>query len=365
MKTWLTSLLLLAPLLGPLIAPASAAADAPAAPVTPAQPAAPAPVELERLRFGSVSLYTENDKYLGGTDEHYTNGLKLSLLSTDLRSFSDESVPEPVRGLSRLFGSWVEPQHAYKLGLTLGQNLYTPENTATSAYQPNDRPYAAWLYMGVAFHVYHPAAETGAADRLDVFEINGGVVGPPALGRETQNGFHDIIGVAPAEGWDHQIETEPGMNFVYERKYRFATRNARTGWGADIIPHAGLSLGNVSTYTNVGFEVRGGWCLPADFGSNLIRPSGDSNGPRRAPFNVLVFAATDGRAVARDITLDGNTFSDSPSVDKNPFVADLYAGAGLGTTHWQLTYAQAFRTREFRGQDHNSVFGSLSLTFFY
>jgi len=352
MKLLFTCLLLLAP----LIDSANALTD---------ETATLPPMQSERLRFGSISLYTENDKYLGGTDEYYTNGLKLSLLSTDLRSFTDESVPSAVRGLSLLFGSWVEPDQAYKIGLTLGQNLYTPSDTSTSVYQPNDRPYAAWLYMGVAFHVYHPGAETGAADRLDVFEINAGVVGPGALGREAQNGFHDVIGSPHAEGWDHQIESEPGMNFVYERKYRFATRNARTGWGADVIPHAGLSLGNVFTYANAGFEMRGGWCLPADFGSNLIRPSGDSNGPRRAPFNILVFAATDGRAMARDITLDGNTFSDSPSVDKNPFVADLYAGLGLGTTHWQLTYAQAFRTREFKGQDHNSVFGSLSLTFFY
>ena len=31
-----------------------------------------------RLRFGSVSLYSENDKYFAGTDEHYTNGFKFS-----------------------------------------------------------------------------------------------------------------------------------------------------------------------------------------------------------------------------------------------------------------------------------------------
>ena len=336
-----------------------------AADTTTDETATPPPVEHEPLRFGSVSLYTENDKYLGGTDEHYTNGLKLSLLSTDLRSFTDESVPEPVRGLSQLFGRWVRPEQAYKLGLTLGQNLYTPADTATSAYQPNDRPYAAWLYGGVAFHVYHPAAETGAAERLDVFEINAGVVGPAALGSETQNGFHDLIHVPHAEGWSHQIANEPGLDFVYERKYRFSTSAARTGWGADVIPHAGMSVGNIFTYANAGFEARAGWCLPSDFGSNLIRPSGDSNGPRRAPYNFHVFAATDGRAVARDITLDGNTFHDSPSVDKKTFVADLYAGASFGTTHWQLTYAQAFRTREFDGQDHLSVFGSISLTFFY
>ncbi len=132
-----------------------------------------------------------------------------------------------------------------------------------------------------------------------------------------------------------------------------------------MIPHAGFSLGNVSTYANTGFEVRSGYRLPADFGSNLIRPSGDSNATARAPFNIFLFAAVDGRAVARDITLDGNTFEDSPSVDKKPLVADLFAGMGMGTKHWQLTYSQAYRTKEFYAQTDRSVFGSISVSFFY
>jgi lipid A 3-O-deacylase len=324
-----------------------------------------APVVNERLRFGSFSLYTENDKYFAGTDQNYTNGFKLSALSTDLRSFTDDSVPAPIRGLSRLLGNLVPPDKPYKLGLSLGQNIYTPEDTQTTAYIPNDRPYAAWLYLGVSFQVYHPPAEVGGIARLDVFEINTGVVGPAALGREVQNGVHDFIEVERAQGWRNQIHNEPGLDFVYERKYRLSTEHARTGLGADFIPHAGLSLGNIFTYANAGFEVRAGYRLPADFGSNLIRPSGDSNGLRRPPLNVFLFAATDGRAVARDITLDGNTFRDSPSIDKKPFVADLYAGLSFGTTHWQLTYAQAYRTIEFQGQDDRSVFGSLSVSFFY
>ncbi|MFA6962144.1 MAG: lipid A deacylase LpxR family protein [Opitutaceae bacterium] len=329
-----------------------------------AEPATP-PVVHEPLRFGSFTIYSENDKYFAGTDQHYTNGIKLSALSTDLRSFTDDSVPAPVRGIARLLGGLVPPDQPYKLGLSFGQNIYTPTNTATSAYVPNDRPYAAWLYLGVSFQVYHPAASACETDRLDVFEITGGVVGPAALGREFQNGFHDIIGVDHANGWDNQIKNEPGLNFVFERKYRFATENARTGWGADLIPHIGFSLGNIFTYANAGFEVRAGYRLPADFGSNLIRPSGDSNDTRRPPFNIFLFAATDGRAVARDITLDGNTFRDSHSIDKENFVADLYAGIGFGTRHWQLSYTQAYRTVEFKGQPDRSVFGSISVSFFY
>jgi lipid A 3-O-deacylase len=328
------------------------------------EPAAP-PVVHERLQFGSLTAYTENDKYFAGTDEHYTNGFKFTALSTDLRSFHGDEIPAPVRAMSRMLGNLLTDDLPYKLGLSVGQNIYTPQNTATSAPIPTDRPYAAWLYLGVAFQVYHPPAEIGGVTRLDVFEITAGTVGPAALGRQVQNGFHDLIDAEHAEGWDNQIHNEPGLNLVYERKYRISTEHARTGWGADFIPHAGFSLGNIFTYANAGFEVRAGYRLPADFGSNLIRASGDSNSLRRPPFNIFLFAATDGRAVARDITLDGNSFRDSPSIDKEPFVADLYAGIGLGTRHWQLTYAQAYRTIEFKGQPDRSVFGSISLSFFY
>ena len=311
------------------------------------------------LRFGSFTVYSENDKYFAGTDEHYTNGIKLSALSTDLRTLADEGEPSPS------LGGLIPADSPRKIGISLGQNIYTPRNTQATAYLPDDRPYAAWLYLGLALHVYYPPAKESAFACLDVFEVTAGVVGPAALGRQFQNDFHDIIDVEHAQGWGNQIHNEPGLNFVCERKCRFSTRHARTGWGADLIPHAGLSLGNVFTYANAGFEVRAGYRLPDDFGSSLIRASGDSNALRRPPFNVFLFAATDGRAVARDITLDGNTFEDSPSIPKRTFVADLFTGIGFGTTHWQVTYAQAYRTIEFQGQDDRSVFGSISVSFFY
>jgi len=326
-------------------------------------------LETDRLRFGSVSLYSENDKYFAGTDEHYTNGAKISFLSTDLGSFTTDPVPPLVQTLARTLGGFVPPGRDVKLGLSFGQNIYTPTDIHTTAPQPRDRPYAAWLYGGVAFEVYQPprvfASGSRAADRLDTLEVTAGMVGPAALGKEMQNNYHHLIGAKPADGWRNQLHNEPGLNFVYERKYRFSTDAAHDGWGADFIPHGGLSLGNVFTYANAGFEVRGGWRLPADFGTNLIRPSGDSNSRRRPPFSAFFFAAVDGRAVARDITLDGNTFRASPSVDKEPLVADVLGGFAVGTRHWQVTYTQASRTREFTLQKKASVFGSISATFYY
>jgi hypothetical protein len=72
-----------------------------------------------------------------------------------------------------------------------------------------------------------------------------------------------------------------------------------------------------------------------------------------------------GRAVLRDIFLDGNTFADSHSVDKKYFVADLAGGVAIYFEQFKLTWTQVLRTKEFDGQPDDHEFGSLSLTFFY
>jgi hypothetical protein len=70
----------------------------------------------------------------------------------------------------------------------------------------------------------------------------------------------------------------------------------------------------------------------------------------------------DGRAVAHDITLDGNSFRSGPSVDKYPFVADLSWGFAVQwSSHLELAYVHIDRTKEFRGQNGNDILGSLNL----
>ena len=321
------------------------------------------------LRLGSFTAYSENDKYFAGTDQHYTNGLKLSVLSAELTNFTTDPVPRVVQEVARALDRLVPPGRDCKLGLALGQNQYTPVNTDATAPQPGDRPYAAWLYASAAFQVYQAprvfATGLRAIARLDTLEVTVGLVGPGALGRQAQNNFHDVIGVAHAHGWPNQIHNEPGLDLALERKWRIASTRARDDWGVDFIPHIGATVGNIFTYADAGAEVRAGWRLPADFGTNLIRPSGDSNSRRRPDWSAFAFVAGEGRAVARDITLDGNTFRASPHIDKEPFVGDLLSGFSLGTRQWQFTYAQALRTKEFKAQVKATVFGSISATFYY
>ncbi len=339
--------------------------------VSPAEPPVvssaepPAADQPQHLQFGSFTIYSENDDYFAGTDQYYTAGTKLSLLSAPLRDFLADPVPPPAQWIARGLNPLVPAGTDCKLGLSLGQNIYTPVNIHTPTPDPTDRPYAAWLYVGVLFQSYNLAGLNADASRwLDAFEVNAGMVGPAALGEEMQNGVHRLLGYEHALGWSHQIHNEPGLDLDYERKWRFQTTGARTGLGAQLIPHLGACLGNVFTYANAGLEARAGWKLPSDFGTDLIHPSGDTNSAR-PDGSVFLFGSVEGQAVARDITLQGNIFEDSPSVPMNNFVADLSAGLGLGSRHWQLTYTQDVRTREFTGQLKPDNFGSISVTFYY
>lgn len=102
-------------------------------------------------------------------------------------------------------------------------------------------------------------------NRLDTWELDLGIVGPSARGEDVQNGFHGLIGVDEAAGWDNQLHDEFGYALIYERKWRNLWEHQGTGFGVDITPYVGGSLGN-GTYLDVGATLRFGndqvlqWC---------------------------------------------------------------------------------------------------------
>lgn len=314
----------------------------------------------------TINLYFENDLF-DETDQDYTNGVRLSWISPDTTSYqNDPAFPAWLRAANRrlrLLHS-NDPETEHNLVISAGQLMFTPENTEAADLVPDQRPYAGYLYAGVAYH-------TRSADRLDVMELDLGIVGPSALAHQAQDFIHELRGFDKYNGWDNQLDDEPGMQLLYERKQRLLANAWADEFGQDFIAHGGASLGNVATYLNVGGEYRLGWRLPDDFGTSAVRAGGDNSAPGRHGSRrqsqprrgVHAFVALDTRLVGRDIFLDGNTFKDSHSVDRKPVVADLYAGVALLIDRWKLSYAQVFRTREFEGQPHHHEYGSLSLSY--
>ncbi len=132
----------------------------------------------------------------------------------------------------------------------------------------------------------------------------------------------------------------------------------------DLEPHYGAAIGNVYDYANAGLMLRAGLNTPADFGPLRLDPGlpGSNFFEPTKPFSAYVFAGIDARAVGHNIFLDGNTFRDGPSVDKNVFVGDLLFGWAVAYDRFRVAFTHVIRTREYKTQASTEQFGAVSLT---
>ena len=185
-----------------------------------------------------------------------------------------------------------------------------------------------------------------------------------------QNNFHRIFfDNEQVNGWHNQLKSEPGLLISYDHKWRALAQTNFWGLGADVTPDVGFDLGNVEISGAVGGMIRIGRDLPSDYGPPRIRPglAGSdfflSDKDSQHDFGWYVFAGAEGRAVGRNIFLDGNTFATSQHVSKKNWVGDLQAGAAIIVYGTRLTATEVVRSEEFHGQHGPDEFGSLSVSF--
>lgn len=320
------------------------------------------PISAHATDAARLTLDVENDRFASDDDRHFTQGARISYLTPSLKSDTIwGGAFDGLNAVSPFFAPGVNvSRHANYL---VGQSLFTPENTRRGNPDPTDRPYAAWLYAGLGF------IQDNDSRSLDQFQVLAGVVGSFAGGRQTQNDFHSFIGDDKARGWSTQLPNEPGIAVSAERIWRFHTQVSQD-FEAEILPEAGATVGNIATYANLGATVRVGHNLKADYGSARIQPgfSGGSdyfNADKLSDkFGYAFYAGTEGRAVGRNIFLDGSTFESSRSVDKNTLVADFVVGASLfWSDDVKLDFIATQRTPEFQTQRGIDRFGGINLSF--
>jgi lipid A 3-O-deacylase len=318
---------------------------------------------------GTVGIQVENDYFSpDNRDRHYTNGLRFDWLPSasvpgDESWFEQAAMAIPFVGNTDSEG---------RIGWSFGQSIFTPQNKVAYTPQLNDRPYAGWLYAGLTL-IKVPVPDPhddSRIDEMDTLEVDLGVVGRAALGQQVQESFHQFAFANDAtNGWKNQLKSEPGLLISYDHKWRALAQTSFLGLGADITPSVGFDLGNVQIDADVGGMIRIGGDLPTDYGPPRIRPglSGSdfflSDTDTDRSFGWYFFAGAEGRAVAHDIFLDGNTFATSQSIPKKALVADFQAGVAIIVAGVRVTATEVIRTREFVGQNSNDEFGSISASF--
>jgi hypothetical protein len=228
----------------------------------------------------------------------------------------------------------------------MGQNMYTPRSIKISQPQNFDRPWAAWLYLG-------GVAQRASGNRLDTVEVDFGLVGPSALGREVQSEWHKLINSPQPMGWHNQIPNEPAFLISYLAKSRHALGSVKD-IDFEAVSHGGVTLGTVMTLVRGGGIVRLGRHMTG-FGPDTIEPGGSMLQNMRREFEPgrshsmewYVFAGLDHRLVAHNIFLDGAVFRDSPGVERRPHVYDVKIGFSLRYQNVRLSWTRVQRSEEF------------------
>lgn len=299
---------------------------------------------------GTLSVIFDNDTFVG-TDRYYTGGLRIS--------WTTQAGPE--RGwehaMARLLPVFPD-RGTLRVSYTLAQRTYTPDDLSDPTPPPDSRPYAGWLYGAVGLM-------TETHGQLDQIQLAIGVVGPLALAEEIQRTVHALTGSEMPAGWDTQLHNEPALLLSYRRSWRVVNVSRADGFDFDITPFAGGALGNVFTYVSAGAAFRFGYDMTNEYGLPLMStnlPGPAYFGKPDPGFGWYLFLGLRARAVAHNIFLDGNTFAESRSVDREPLVGSVQLGLALNIGDVAVAYTQVWRTRRFEAQGEAQAFGVVTLS---
>lgn len=297
------------------------------------------------------NLIYENDIF-NNRDDGYTNGVRMAWLSSEEKIYKSPKKEEIEEKLP------IEPQSKRRISIAVGQSMFTPRYLLEPNLIPNDRPYAGWLYGSVG-----ALYDNGKA--LNTFMVTAGVVGPLSMAEQTQKFIHKQTDSPNPQGWDNQLHNEPGIILTYEKKWRNVLEFYPHKFGFDFTPDIGANLGNIYTNAEVGGTVRIGYDLPADYGPPRVRPSlpGSDFFIPTEKLGGYLFASVHGRAVARNIFLDGNSFRSSASVNKKPLIGELQAGIAITYKDWRASFTEVLMTKEFYEQKEPQRFGAVSVSY--
>ncbi|MFG0250746.1 MAG: lipid A deacylase LpxR family protein [Phycisphaeraceae bacterium JB051] len=299
----------------------------------------------------AMTLYTENDSsyYVPGStaDRYYTHGTKLVL--THQPAFADK--------LAQQLGNILpignnEPVDS-AVGYVFGHNLYSPDNISNTTANPNDRPYAGWLYGGMFLQ------RSVNDQELDHLELNMGVVGPAALGEPIQKFVHSFTDSPEPKGWDDQLHDEFGINFIYKHKWKFTLAgDARDGFGLQTIPQAGFTVGNMNRDLNAAATFRAGWNLPSDFGPGRLDDVLSATGnPYAKDLSLYGFVRVGGKYVEHDVFVSGNNDHDSLGVAEEHWVGELEYGIAMAYKRLMIHWSNRHITEEFEQQERSHIVG--------
>lgn len=306
------------------------------------------PLMVQAADDSVLSIKLENDGLASSDDGHFTSGFELNWTFEPRAEHWTQrlatALPDSVMG------------SADRASYRLVHQIYTPDNIEQRELIEDDRPYAGLVYGGVSLYEDVPVGSWVKATDL---HLDIGLVGPSSLADSIQREVHRVTNSDRPNGWNNQLGDEPVVNAAMRRQWWHSTplMSKQLAHG----PSVSAALGNLYTYASAGYSVR--WGDEAS-GIPTLTPNPGSRHHMTGSdgWQWYLFASVDGYYMAQNLTLDGNSFRDSHSVERKEWVGDVSSGLALALGDWQVTYAMVQRSREFDGQEKQDKFGAITLS---
>ncbi len=298
----------------------------------------------------TISFTVDNDFFVG-RDHDYTSGLFFAYASSP--KATTEELP------MGFLATWLPTlQHSQKTAIfKLGQSLWTPEDLKQKTPEPDQRPYAAVLFVQAALFQQ-------AENQSQQYRLRLGTTGENAKGEEVQNGFHNIGGSTDAQGWGYQIEDQAIIQAAYRFDRLLTLGNQHHKHSVNTSATGRLQVGN--DQSEIALSIAARW------GSNLNNIVGDIGYTPSNYFNqaalpqtgtgYYVFAGIEARYRANDIYIEGNRPGHYPDMSIKSGQATVVSGIVYYQPRWGSSLTLALTSKEFeQDDDDSSAVGSLNI----
>jgi len=271
-----------------------------------------------------VSFTVDNDIFLK-SDSGYTNGFSLTWY--DLNEGYYKTTPNAIVAPLLWSVSLSNYSKVYEAN-TLAQIMMTPEDISQTSPPTNDMPYSGLL-------VYNYAYVASNSRYADLISTAIGVVGSASGADSSQSLVHNVTHSEQPNGWDTQLNNELVFMFIRGRVWRnWVSSNRRM----DFLTHAEIKLGTIMTVVNSSFMFRFGKGLGATYTTPLLNATRITN-PVSIERGWFAYAGVNAAYVFHQIFTDGNTFTESHSVDYKHEEIGITAGLAYSWHDVSITFS--------------------------
>ena len=297
------------------------------------------------LREAAKYRFEMDNDALFDSDDQFSNGWAFQIHTPVADNWN--TVEGTVELLKKI-GAWLPSLTAeglkYRMSLSIGQIIHTPDDLENPNLITEDVPYAGVLTMKSSWIAYNDTDFRG-------FEFVLGVLGRPSMAEQGQNFIHKLIDVNAVEGWDNQLKTEPVINFNYMRKYKYYQAGNPAGFAFDATLNGDIQLGTLLTSAGVSLETRFGGNMPRGFAfradpiGRLLTYDATLAPVKPDASSIYGTFTIGGTYFAHNLLLDGNVFRDVVhSVEKEELVGFASIGFHYERPSWGVHMDLNFTT---------------------